>query len=115
MKTARMHALALVVGVSLVAVLAAGTATAQCVPDPPSGAIAQLNCGANAVRPAPQEPGSTVAGVPLNVFVRNPIVVSVSWFASRIPAGMTGRAALRPRGFMNAVVPGSRTPKQSGW
>src|SRR6267378_1216914 len=81
MKTAKTHAVALVVSCILLGALAvARQAAAQCVPDPPSGSIIVPNCGGFAARPAPQPqaPVATVAGVPLPTFLRNPVVTAVS-------------------------------------
>lgn len=116
MKTARIHAVALVVGCSFLGTLAiTRPAAAQCIPDPPTGSmttgsdntIIVRNCGEFAARPTPRQPVATVAGVPLTVFIRNPLASTVSWMASRSLTDMTGRVALKPRGGW--------TTKRVGW
>jgi hypothetical protein len=38
-----------------------------------------------------------VAGVPLTLFIRNPLTTTVSWMASRTMTDAMGRVALTPR------------------
>ena len=116
MKTARIFVLALFSSCCLLGVLAlAKPAQAQCVPDPPIGTTATRPSNCENARATPQEPGATVAGVPLSTFMRDPIVSSVTWLVSQRMTTPRQRAALRPYAIRERSLRGGQTPKQVAW
>ena len=85
MKTARATTLALAIGVTLLGLFAvARPAAAQCVPDWPGGstcapACKQMISGGTIGRST----GPGIFGVPISVFIRNPVVSTTAWLVAR--------------------------------
>lgn len=105
--------------VAAAVVLAAGAsrpASAQCLPETPSGGTSQMpNCTDDSHGRGAPARTFTIFYVPLHVFAGNPFVSAASWMSTRTSGAVTGREVLKPRGAGSSTLRGGRTPKQVAW
>ena len=116
MDTARSRILAFALCFSLVTAAAmVRGASAQCVPDTPTGGQDQTpTCTDSDHAHAGAPGGMLIARVPLHVFVHNPVGAAVCWMVARSQSNSGGGQALRPKGKVESLR-GGRTPRQVAW
>jgi hypothetical protein len=119
METARFRFIALVIGICVVSLMGpTHAANAQCVPTgtAPSGGPSQIpNCDDNSGGHADASYAFTIGRVPLHVFVRNPILATMTWVMTRPQGAARPGDALFERSRPSRTLRGGRTPKQVAW